>query len=87
MKKYIQRLIRRIWLWAFKDQITGIGLDHHIHSNSWAVLSIQNKDQDYVTFIELNDPDIRAVQQFLKQFDSANINIDRNPHINKELFL
>lgn len=82
----MKKLIRRLILWAFKDYITGIGLDHHIHSNSWAVLSLTNGKEDYVTFLELDDPDIRAIQRFLHQFPTKQVNIDRNPHIAKEFF-
>ena len=87
MKKYIKYLLRKLWLWAFKDQINGIGLDHHIHSNSWVVLSLTEEKQDYVTFLELKDPDIKVIQHFLSQFKAKQVNIDRNPYIRKGEFL
>ena len=87
MKKYFQRLIRRIVLEALKESVIGIGLDHHIHSNSWAVLSLTDGKKDYVTFLELNDPDIISIQKFLSQFRTKQKNIDRNPYIDKRVFL
>ena len=87
MKKYFQRLIRKIFIWAFKDSVIGIGLDHHIYSNSWAVLSLTDGKKDYVTFLELNDPDIISIQRFLSQFSTKQKNIDRNPYIDKRVFL
>ena len=82
----MKKLIRRLILWAFKDYITGIGLDHHLTSNSWVVFNISDSKQDYVTFLELRDPDIRAIQHFLSQFSTKQVNIDRNPTIKKEIF-
>ena len=83
----MKKLIRHIILWAFKDYITGIGLDHHIRSNSWAVFSLGSEHVEYVVFLELNDKDISDIRKILQPFQNINININKNPFIDKKLIL
>ena len=82
----MKKLIRKIFVWAFRDYITGIGLDHHMNSKSWAVFSLGSENVDYVAFLQLNDEDIYYIRKILAPFSDKSINIDKNPFINKELF-
>ena len=51
----------------------------HERSSSWAVISIQGK-QDYIKFIELGHSDIYEIQGFLRNFD-RNVKIDSTPKV------
>lgn len=54
-----------------------VSVDHHIHSNSWAVISIQGERTDYIKFVDLGRADIECVARFLSQFDRTKV--DANP--------
>lgn len=58
-----------------------IGVDVNHYSGSWAVISIQGKN-DYIKFMDLGQKDIHEIGRFLRQFDKRNqvqFTIDANP--------
>ncbi len=56
-----------------------ISADIHQCSNSWAVISIEGKDRDYIKFIDLGRRDMVELQKFLKNFERRNI--DSSPNV------
>ena len=60
--------------------------EFHRYSNSWAVISIQGKESDYIKFVDLGSSDIREIQQFLRGFErNQNVKIDAIPNTSKFL--
>lgn len=58
-----------------------ISVDVHTRGRSWAVLSLQGKETDFIKFIDLGDRDIYEIQKFLRTFDREQVKIDANPFI------
>jgi len=58
-----------------------ISVDHHLYAPSWAVISIQGKESDYIKFIELGEKDIRDLQLFLQRYDRKKV--DSLPRFSK----
>lgn len=58
-----------------------ISVDHHEYSSSWAVISIQGQQSDFIKFIDLGRSDIHTIQQFLRQFDRSKV--DCSPQASK----
>lgn len=56
-----------------------VSVDHNLMSKSWAVISIQGQKKDFIKFIDLDNNDIRHIQEFLKKFDRKKI--DASPEI------
>lgn len=48
---------------------TGVAVDVHQYSNSWAVICIQGEQTDFIKFVNLGKTDIRELQSFLRRFD------------------
>ena len=46
---------------------------HHHYGKSWAVISLQGNQYDYIKFVDLRDKDIHEIQCFLKQFDRSKV--------------
>lgn len=87
-KKQIQDLDNRIARIAqtekkFRELFDNmeVGVDVNHYSGSWAVVSIQGKN-DYIKFMDLGQRDIQEIARFLRQFDRRNqvrYTIDANP--------
>ena len=56
-----------------------ISADIHQNSRSWAVISIEGKERDFIKFIDLGRRDIVELQKFLKNFERRTI--DASPNI------
>jgi hypothetical protein len=76
----------------FKKLLDGIDVSVDVHeydykySPSWAVVSLQGKNTDYIKFIELGNSDIRDIANFLRSYErDANIKTDASPHASKFL--
>jgi len=50
-----------------------ISVDHHLHAPSWACISIQGERHDYIKFISMGERDIRAIQDFLRNFERGKV--------------
>lgn len=61
-----------------------VSVDVHEHSRSWAVISIQGHNTDYIKFIDLGQADAQHIQHFIRQFD-RNVKIDASPTASKFL--
>lgn len=65
-----------------------VSVDVHHYSPSWAVISIQGQESDYIKFIDLGKRDIMEIGRFLRQFERGKI--DAHPYmvraIKKELW-
>lgn len=40
---------------------------------SWAVISIEGRDNDFIRFVDLGNSELCEIQRFLSQFDKKNI--------------
>jgi len=60
-----------------------VSVDVHEYSRSWAVISIQGENSDYIKFVDLGKSDIREIQKFLRNFDRSKV--DANPMASKFL--
>ncbi len=58
-----------------------VSVDVNIRSNSWACISIQGKNQDFIKFVDLGDSDIREIQRFLSIYDRRKV--DASPQFGK----
>lgn len=58
-----------------------VSVDHHIHSSSWAVISIQGEKSDYIKFVDLGRADIDRIAHFVSQFER--IKVDASPEHSK----
>lgn len=56
-----------------------VSVDHNIMAKSWAVISIQGQNKDFIKFIDLDAAEIRTIQAFLQNFDRRKI--DASPEI------
>lgn len=52
-----------------------VSVDVHMHSSSWACISIQGERSDYIKFVDLGTSDIREIERFLKRYER-----NQNPH-------
>lgn len=50
-----------------------ISVDHHYHSSSWAVISLQGNKSDYIKFVDLGDRDINEIAMFLSKYDRRKV--------------
>jgi hypothetical protein len=50
-----------------------VSVDFHRYSRSWAVISIQGQKTDYIKFVDLGESEIRAIQNFLRNFDRSKV--------------
>lgn len=55
------------------------------HSKSWAVISLQGRQFDYIKFCDLGDRELRDIAEFLRQFERNNKTIDACPEVSKIL--
>jgi hypothetical protein len=61
-----------------------ISVDVHQYSRSWACISIQGQESDYIKFMDLGKREAREIAQFLRHYDrDANIKIDAAPTVSK----
>lgn len=65
-----------------------VSVDIHTRSNSWACISIQGEETDYIKFVDLGKSDIREIANFLRYFErsEANIKVDAFPPISRGFF-
>ena len=53
----------------------------HRYSPSWAVISLQGHNTDYIKFVDLGERNIQEISSFLHQYERArSIKIDASPH-------
>lgn len=87
--KSMKKLFKRLFEWAFKEELEDmrqdakrvknvlgnldISVDVHHYSPSWAVISIQGKKSDYIKFINLGAADMSEIQHFLRQFERSKV--------------
>lgn len=67
-----------------------VGVDVSINNRydpSWAVICIKGQKHDYIRFKRMDEGGLRAVSQFLRQFESNRITIDMPPMMEKGQFL
>lgn len=50
-----------------------VSVDHHQGARSWAVISIQGQNSDFVKFVDLGEREIREIQHFLRRFDRSTV--------------
>lgn len=89
MKKRIRSLLRKLVLWAIKDDLTkfltidnvvSVEADVHEFGRSWAVINIDGKRVHHLKFIDLGKREAREIMGFLRQFEKTNdVNIDADP--------
>ncbi|MFW9871930.1 MAG: hypothetical protein ACFFG0_02435 [Candidatus Thorarchaeota archaeon] len=68
----------------FLNSLVKIGIDHHIHDDSWAVFCLAG-NPEYVEFFRLKKNDLYEMRHFFKQFERGNMKVDTPPHF-KNLF-
>lgn len=59
----------------FFKEMCEVGVDIHMHSESWAVVCLNGK-KEYVKFCRLESSEARDVLHFLKRFEKSNRTVD-----------
>lgn len=76
---------------VFNNILSNIDVSVDVHKNhkyakSWAVISLQGQNVDYIKFVELGNADIREIASFLRQFERrSNIKVDSTPETSEFL--
>lgn len=60
-----------------------VSVDVNTNTGSWAAISLQGKNADFIKFIHLGHSDIAEIHRFLKRFDRRNV--DAAPHVRRML--
>lgn len=60
-----------------------IAVDHHLRSDSWAVIKVDVGDTCYLKFLNLDKPDLKQLQNYLRIFEDASV--DSTPDIMRHL--
>lgn len=83
LKKFIKKKIQQIVRQELEDifhKDGDVAVDHHLMQDSWAVVKLDTGTHScYLKFIDLGKADLRAIEQFLSQFDRRYI--DSTPQI------
>lgn len=78
----IKRAVRRELTNIFREY-GDVSVDHHLHSDSWAVIKVDKGPHScYLKFIDLGKRDLRDIQHYLSMFERKHI--DSTPQIENE---
>lgn len=58
-----------------------VSVDHHQRSNSWAVISLQGNQSDYIKFVDLGEREIREIARFISRYDRSKV--DSSPQVSR----
>lgn len=53
----------------FLQEHIKVGVDINNRFGSWAVIALQGKKNDFISFIDLGDKDLREIQGYLRQYE------------------
>lgn len=82
LERCISRAVRRE-LDAIFRRDGSISVDHHMKSDSWAVIKVDVSDTCYLKFITMDRTDLRELQAFLRRFERSRV--DGTPDVMRML--
>jgi len=82
LNKRISRAVRRELNTIFRRD-GSISVDHHMMSDSWAVIKVDVGDTCYLKFITMDKVDLRELQQFLRRYERSRV--DSTPDVMRML--
>jgi hypothetical protein len=79
--KHEQRIKRLDALLGAVDVSVDVNINDQYRARSWAVISLQGQQGDFIKFYALGNRELYEIQRFLKQFErDMEIKIDAAPH-------